>query len=148
MSINKIMLIGNCAADPKIMTTQDGREIASFSLGTSEYWKNKQGEKQQKTEWHKVVCFSQGLTGIIKSYVKKGSKLYVEGKIQTRKYKDKDGIEKYVTEVVLQGFDATLQLLDSKKQVDQHNQDKANAYQKDEWKQVEENFELDDSVPF
>jgi single-strand DNA-binding protein len=96
MSINKVILIGNVGTDPEIRNTNDGREIASFSLATSESWKDKNsGEKKEKTEWHRLVVFSQGLVGIVKNYVKKGSKLYIEGQLQTRKWTDKDGADKY-----------------------------------------------------
>ena len=115
MSINKVILVGNVGQDPEIRTTGDGREIASFSLATSESWKDKStDEKRDKTEWHRLVIFSQGLVGIAKSYVKKGTKLYIEGSLQTRKWTDKDGVEKYTTEVVLQNFNSTLQIIDSK----------------------------------
>ena len=114
MSINKVILIGNVGGDPEIRNTNDGREIASFSLATSESWKDKNtGEKKEKTEWHRLVIFSQGLVGIVKSYVKKGSKLYIEGQLQTRKWTDNNGVEKYTTEIVLQNFNSTLQILDS-----------------------------------
>tara|TARA_R110000772_G_scaffold39943_1_gene93700 strand:- start:954 stop:1367 length:414 start_codon:yes stop_codon:yes gene_type:complete len=112
MSINKAILIGNLGKDPEIRTTGDGREIASFSLATSESWKDKNsGEKKEKTEWHNVVVFSAGLVNIIKNYVKKGSKLYLEGSLQTRKWTDKQGVDKYSTEIVLQNFNSTLQIL-------------------------------------
>jgi single-strand DNA-binding protein len=115
MSINKVILVGNVGQEPEIRTTQDGREIASFSLATSESWKDKNsGEKKEKTEWHRIVVFSAGLAGIVKSYVKKGSKLYIEGALQTRKWTDKDGVEKYTTEILLQNFNSTLQILDSR----------------------------------
>jgi single-strand DNA-binding protein len=114
MSINKVILIGNVGTDPEIRNTNDGREIASFSLATSESWKDKNsGEKKEKTEWHRLVVFSQGLVGIVKNYVKKGSKLYIEGQLQTRKWTDKDGVDKYTTEIVLQNFNSTLQILNS-----------------------------------
>tara|TARA_R110000803_G_scaffold141465_2_gene207903 strand:+ start:88 stop:501 length:414 start_codon:yes stop_codon:yes gene_type:complete len=112
MSINKAILIGNLGKDPEIRTTGDGREIASFSIATSESWKDKNsGEKKEKTEWHNVVVFSAGLVNIIKNYVKKGSKLYLEGSLQTRKWTDKQGVDKYSTEIVLQNFNSTLQIL-------------------------------------
>jgi single-strand DNA-binding protein len=115
MSVNKVILVGNLGQDPEIRNTNDGREIATFSLATSEYWKDKSsGERRDKTEWHRVVVFSQGLVGIIKNYVKKGSKIYIEGQLQTRKWTDKDGVDKYTTEVILQNFNSSLQLLDSK----------------------------------
>ncbi len=114
MSINKVILVGNVGQDPEIRNTSDGREIASFSIATSESWKDKNsGEKKEKTEWHRLVVFSQGLVGIVKSYVKKGSKLYIEGQLQTRKWTDNSGVEKYTTEIVLQNYNSTLQILDS-----------------------------------
>ena len=115
MSINKVILVGNVGQEPEIRSTQDGREIASFSLATSESWKDKNtGEKKDKTEWHRIVIFSPGLVGIVKNYVKKGSKLYLEGSLQTRKWTDNQGIEKFTTEIVLQNFNSTLQILDSR----------------------------------
>ncbi|MFT6106111.1 MAG: single-strand DNA-binding protein [Rickettsiales bacterium] len=115
MSINKVILVGNVGSDPEIRNTNDGREIASFSIATSESWKDKNtGEKKEKTEWHRIVIFSSGLAGIVKSYVKKGSKLYIEGQLQTRKWTDNSGADKYTTEVILQNFNSTLQILDSR----------------------------------
>jgi single-strand DNA-binding protein len=113
MSINKVILVGNVGQDPEIRTTQDGREIANFSLATSESWKDKNsGEKKDKTEWHRIVIFSQGLVGIAKNYVKKGSKLYIEGALQSRKWTDNQGNEKTTTEIVLQNYSSVLQILD------------------------------------
>ena len=114
-SLNKVTLIGNVGNEPEIRSTQQGKEIASFSLATSDSWKDKAtGEKKEKTEWHRIVVFSDGLVNVIKNYIKKGSKLYLEGALQTRKWTDKDGIERYSTEVVLQAFDSTLIMLDGK----------------------------------
>lgn len=115
MSVNKVILVGNVGQDPEIRTTSDGREVASFSIATTDSWKDKgTGEKKDKTEWHRVVVFSQGLVGIVKNYVKKGSKLYIEGQLQTRKWTDNNGVDKYTTEVVLQNFNSTLQMLGSR----------------------------------
>lgn len=115
-SVNKVILVGNLGRDPEIRTTQDGREIANFSIATSESWKDRNtGERKEKTEWHRVVIFNEALVNVVKNYVKKGSKLYLEGSLQTRKWTDKDGHEKYTTEVVLQGFNAVLTMLDSKR---------------------------------
>jgi len=115
MAVNKVILIGNVGKDPEIRTMTNGNEVASFSLATTDTWKDKQtGEKKDKTEWHRIVVFSQGLVGVIKQYVKKGSKLYLEGSLQTRKWTDNQGAEKYTTEIVLQGFGAIMQMLDSK----------------------------------
>jgi single-strand DNA-binding protein len=116
MSVNKAIIIGNLGKDPEIRNTNDGKEIATFSLATSDTWKDKStGEKKTATEWHRIVVYSQGLVGIVKNYVKKGSKLYVEGQIKTKKWTDKSGVDKYTTEIVLQGFGGVIQLLDSKK---------------------------------
>ena len=114
-SVNKVILIGNLGADPEIRRTQDGRPIANLRVATSESWRDKAtGERKEKTEWHRVVIFSEGLCKIAEQYLKKGSKIYIEGQLQTRKYNDKDGVEKYSTEVVLQNFNSTLTMLDTR----------------------------------
>ena len=115
MSVNKVILLGNVGNDPKINKTQDGKKIATFSLATSEKWKNKNGEQQEKVQWHNIVVFSEGLVGIIEKYVKKGSKLFVEGSLQTRKWTGNDGQEKYTTEIALQGFNNKLEIIDNRK---------------------------------
>ena len=116
MSINRVILIGNVGQTPELRATVDGREIATLSLATSEHWYDKETkEKKEKTEWHRVVIFSQGLVNIVKKYVEKGTKLYVEGQIQTRKWTDNKGIDRYSTEIVLQNFNSVLQLLGSPK---------------------------------
>jgi len=113
--LNKVTLIGNLGQDPDIRQTSDGRELANLSLATTEKWKDKNtGEKREKTEWHRVVIFNQSLVAIIKNYVKKGSKLYVEGQLQTRKWTDNNGVDKYTTEIVLQNFNSTLLILSNK----------------------------------
>ncbi len=112
-SVNKVILVGNVGKDPEIRRTQDGRPIANLSLATSESWRDKAtGEKKEKTEWHRVVIFSEPLCKVVEQYVKKGSKLYIEGALQTRKWTDQSGVEKYSTEVVLQGFNGSLTMLD------------------------------------
>jgi single-strand DNA-binding protein len=114
-SVNKVILIGNLGADPEIRRTQDGRPIANLRIATSESWRDKAtGERKEKTEWHRVVIFNEGLCKIAEQYLKKGSKVYIEGALQTRKWTDKDGIEKYSTEVVLQGFNSQLTMLDGR----------------------------------
>jgi len=114
-SVNKVILIGNLGKDPEIRSMQSGDKVASFSIATSENWKDKTtGEKKEKTEWHRISCFNQGLVKVIESYVKKGSKVYIEGQLETRKWTDKDGQEKYSTEVVLRPFRGELTMLDSK----------------------------------
>lgn len=112
-SVNKVILVGNVGKDPEIRRTQDGRPIANLSLATSETWRDKStGERKEKTEWHRVVIFSEPLCKVVEQYVKKGSKLYIEGALQTRKWTDQSGAEKYSTEVVLQGFNGSLTMLD------------------------------------
>lgn len=114
-SVNKVILIGNLGADPEIKRTQDGRPIANLRIATSESWRDKNtGERREKTEWHRVVVFSEGLCKIIEQYVKKGSKVYIEGALQTRKWQDQSGADRYSTEVVLQGFNGVLTMLDSR----------------------------------
>ncbi|MGB5093940.1 MAG: single-stranded DNA-binding protein [Parvibaculum sp.] len=114
-SVNKVILIGNLGADPEIRRTQDGRPIANLRIATSESWRDKNsGERKEKTEWHRVVIFSEGLCKIAEQYLKKGSKVYIEGALQTRKWTDQSGVEKYSTEIVLQGFNAVLTMLDGK----------------------------------
>jgi single-strand DNA-binding protein len=114
-SVNKVILVGNLGKDPEIRRTQDGRPIANLSVATSETWRDKNtGERKEKTEWHRVVVFNEGLCKVIEQYLKKGSKVYLEGALQTRKWTDKDGHDKYSTEVVLQGFNSTLTMLDTR----------------------------------
>jgi single-strand DNA-binding protein len=112
-SVNKVILVGNLGADPEIKRTQDGRSIANLRLATSESWKDKAtGERKEKTEWHRVVIFNEGLAKVVEQYVKKGAKIYVEGQLQTRKWTDQAGVEKYSTEVVLNGYGGVLTMLD------------------------------------
>lgn len=145
-SLNKVILIGNLGRDPEIRSTNDGREIATLNLATSEHWKDRvTGEKKEKTEWHRVVVFNEGLTGVIKNYLKKGSKVYIEGSLQTRKWVDANGVEKYTTEVVLQNFNASLIILDSKNSENQSFPSNPQA------KNTNPNFDhsdLDDEIPF
>ena len=114
-SVNKVILVGNLGKDPEIRRTQDGRPIANLSVATSETWRDKAtGERKEKTEWHRVVIFNEGLAKVAEQYLKKGSKVYVEGALQTRKWTDQSGVEKYSTEVVLQGFNSNLTMLDGR----------------------------------
>jgi single-strand DNA-binding protein len=114
-SVNKVILIGNLGKDPEIRRTQDGRPIANLSIATSETWRDKAtGERKEKTEWHRVVIFNEGLCKVAEQYLKKGAKVYIEGALQTRKWTDQSGAEKYSTEVVLQGFNSTLTMLDGR----------------------------------
>ena len=109
--INKVILIGNLGADPEVRFSQAGKKIATMRLATTESWKDKAGERQERTEWHRVVCFSDGLSGIIEQYVKKGSKIYVEGQLRTRKWQDQSGQDRYTTEIVLDGFHGVMTML-------------------------------------
>lgn len=114
-SVNKVIIVGNVGKDPEVRTFQNGGRVASFSVATSESWKDKtSGERKERTEWHRVSVLNDALVGIVEKYVKKGTKLYLEGQMETRKYQDKDGAEKYTTEVVLRPYRGELTLLDSK----------------------------------
>ena len=112
-SVNKVILVGNLGKDPEVRHTQDGRPIVNLSVATSENWRDKQtGERKERTEWHRVVIFNEGLCRVAEQYLKKGSKAYIEGQLQTRKWQDQSGQDKYSTEVVLQGFNSQLTMLD------------------------------------
>lgn len=116
-SVNRAIIVGNLGKDPDVRRTNDGRPVVSFNVATSESWRDKNsGERKERTEWHRVVIFSEGLCKIAEQYLKKGSKVYVSGPLQTRKW-EKDGVERYSTEIVLQGFGAELQFLDGKNSV-------------------------------
>jgi len=115
-SVNKVILVGNLGKDPEVRTFQNGGRVASFSIATSESWKDKtSGEKKEKTEWHRISVFNENLVGIVERYLKKGAKVYVEGQLETRKYTDKEGHEKYSTEVVLRPYRGELTMLDGKR---------------------------------
>mgnify|MGYP003142521048 FL=1 len=138
-SLNKVQLIGNLGNDPDIIN--EGK-IAKFSLATSESWNDKtSGEKMTKTEWHNIVVYNEGLVGVIQQYVKKGSKVYVEGQLQTRKWEDKDGATRYTTEVVLQGFNSTLIML-GEKNSSQPSSTSSNTPSTDT------STDIDDDIPF
>jgi single-strand DNA-binding protein len=114
-SVNKVILVGNLGKDPEIRRTQDGRPIANLRIATSETWRDKtSGERREKTEWHSVVIFNENLCKVAEQYLRKGSKVYVEGQLQTRKWQDQQGQERYSTEVVLQGFNGQLTMLDGR----------------------------------
>ena len=114
-SVNKVILIGNLGKDPEIRRTQDGRPIANLRVATTETWRDKaSGEKREKTEWHSVVIFNEGLCRVAEQYLKKGAKVYIEGQLQTRKWQGQDGQDRYSTEVVLQNFNGTLTMLDGR----------------------------------
>lgn len=142
-SVNKVILVGNVGKDPEMRNTQDGKKIANLSIATSESWKDKNsGDRKEKTEWHRVVIFNEPLAKIAEQYVKKGSKIYVEGSLQTRKWTDKDGGERYSTEIVLQAFNGTLTLLGDKPGSDDAAPAKPAA------KRPTLSEDLDDEIPF
>lgn len=145
-SINKVILVGNVGRDPEIRSTQDGKEIASITLATSESWKDKMsGERKERTEWHRIVVFADGLVNVIKNYVKKGSKLYIEGALQTRKWVDNTGNERYTTEIALQGFNSVLLMLDNNRSNSSGDSFSGND------NSSSSNFvaeEIDDEIPF
>ena len=114
-SVNKVILVGNVGQDPEVRQFQNGGQVCSFSLATSENWKDKNtGERREKTEWHRIAIFNEGLVRVVQSYVKKGSKLYIEGQLETRKWQDQNGVDKYTTEVVLRGYGGNLTMLDGR----------------------------------
>ncbi|WP_068081614.1 single-stranded DNA-binding protein [Polycladidibacter stylochi] len=114
-SVNKVILVGNLGADPEVRRTQDGRPIVNLRIATSESWRDRAtGERRERTEWHRVVVFNEGLAKVAEQYLRKGSKVYIEGQIQTRKWQDQSGQDRYSTEIVLQGFNSTLTMLDGR----------------------------------
>ena len=153
-SVNKVILLGNLGKDPDIRSMQSGKKMASFSIATSKRWKDKNTQEQkEKTSWHNIVVFNEGLVDVIEKYVKKGSKIYVEGELSTRKYQDKEGNDRYTTEVVLQGYNSTLTMLGSNSS-NTSSQESQISSQKDD--QIDSNFEstasdssnTDDDIPF
>jgi single-strand DNA-binding protein len=141
--LNKAIIIGNLGADPEIRSTQDGKEIATLKVATSETWKDRNGERQKKSEWHRVVIFSEGLVKVAKNYLRKGSKVYIEGKITTRKWQDKEGKDQYSTEIVLQGFNAVLVMLENNKDHDTASQETPTSYA-----QAPAVDDLNEEIPF
>jgi single-strand DNA-binding protein len=147
-SVNKVILVGNAVRDPEVRHAQAGKPVVNLTIATSESWRDKAtGERKEKAEFHRVVIFSEGLAKIAEQYIKKGSSVYIEGQLQTRKWTDKDGVDKYSTEIVLQGFNATLTLLGGKP--DGTAERPANTEQEFK-KEVKQHFgrDLDDEVPF
>ncbi|AKQ42808.1 single-stranded DNA-binding protein [Aurantiacibacter atlanticus] len=113
-SLNKVMLIGNLGADPEIRSFQNGGKVANLRIATSETWKDRDGQRQERTEWHTVAIFSEGLVNVVENYLKKGAKVFIEGQLQTRKWQDQQGQDRYSTEIVLRGFNGTLTMLDGR----------------------------------
>ena len=146
-SLNKVLLIGRLGADPEIKQMVNGKSVARLSLATSQTWKDKNtGEKKEKTEWHRVVVFNEGLVNVVKQYLKKGAQVYIEGQLSTRKWKDeKSGQDKYSTEVIIQGYNSSLTMLGSGMKND--NSSQAIPNNSDEATQTQQN-DLDDEIPF
>ena len=149
-SLNKVLLIGRLGADPEIKQMVNGKSVARLSLATSQSWKDKTtGEKKEKTEWHRVVVFNEGLVNVIQQYLKKGAQIYVEGQMTTRKWKDEQsGQDKYSTEIVLQGYNSTLTMLDGKSKNESSNlvSENKSSLPNDDIQTV--NNDLDDEIPF
>ena len=146
-SLNKVLLIGRLGADPEIKQMVNGKSVARLSLATSQSWKDKNtGEKKEKTEWHRIVVFNEGLVNVVQQYLKKGAQIYVEGQISTRKWKDEaSGQDKYSTEVIIQGYNSSLTMLGGNSM--NENQGSQNLKSPDEGSQVPDN-DLDDEIPF
>ena len=154
-SVNKVILLGNLGRDPEIRSMQSGKKMASFSIATSKRWKDRNTQEQKEnTSWHNIVVFNEGLVDVIEKYIKKGSKIYVEGELSTRKYQDKDGNDKYTTEVVLQGYNSTLTMLDSRNSGSASIEEAPNSSSSDSKledtldSQLSDSQDLDDDIPF
>ena len=149
-SLNKVMLIGRLGADPEIKQMVNGKNVARLSLATSQSWKDKNsGERKEKTEWHRIVIFNEGLISVVQQYLKKGANVFVEGQLSTRKWKDESsGQDKYSTEIILQGYNSSLTMLDSRGKSDSQNlvSENKSSLPKDEMNQT--NSDLDDEIPF
>ena len=146
-SLNKVLLIGRLGADPEIKQMANGKNVARLSLATSQNWKDKNtGEKKQKTEWHRVVIFNEGLVNVVQQYLKKGSQVYIEGQLSTRKWRDEQsGQDKYSTEVVIQGYNSSLTMLGGRSENENINQS-SSSLTKDETQSASN--DLDDEIPF
>ena len=149
-SLNKVILIGRLGADPEIKQMTNGKNVARLSIATSDTWKDKNtGEKKEKTEWHRVVIFNEGLVNVVQQYVKKGAQVYIEGQLTTRKWKDeKAGIDKYSTEIVLQGFNSSFKILSSKNNQIENQQESTNEKSSPQNDENIPSSDLDDEIPF
>ena len=149
-SLNKVLLFGRLGADPEIIQMVNGKSVARLSLATSQSWKDKNtGEKKEKTEWHRIVVFNEGLVNVVQQYLKKGAQIYVEGQLSTRKWKDEQsGQDKYSTEIIIQGFNSSLTMLGGGgRGVQNENASKSISKNSDDVSQIEQN-DLDDEIPF
>ena len=149
-SLNKVLLIGRLGADPEIKQMVNGKSVARLSLATSQSWKDKTtGEKKEKTEWHRIVVFNEGLVNVVQQYLKKGAQVYIEGQLSTRKWKDeKSGQDKYSTEIIIQGYNSSLTMLGGgSRGIQNDNSSETISKNSDEASQIEQN-DLDDEIPF
>ena len=146
-SLNKVLLIGRLGADPEIKQMVNGKNVARLSLATSQSWKDKNtGEKKQKTEWHRVVIFNEGLVNVVQQYLKKGSQVYIEGQLSTRKWKDEQsGLDKYSTEIVIQGYNSSLTMLGGRSGIENNDQNTKSLTNNDA---PSTSTDLDDEIPF
>jgi len=149
-SLNKVLLIGRLGADPEIKQMVNGKNVARLSVATSQSWKDKSsGERKEKTEWHRVVIFNEGLVNVVQQYLKKGANIYVEGQISTRKWKDESsGVDKYSTEIVLQGYNSSLTMLDGKNKSENTNLVSENKSSLPNENTSQDVADLDDEIPF
>ena len=150
-SVNKVILLGNLGRDPEIRSMQSGSKMASFSIATSKRWKDKNTQEQkEKTSWHNIVVFGDGLVNIVEQYVKKGSKIYVEGELQTRKWQDQDGNDRYTTEVVLQGYNCNLTLLDTRNNTNKSSEitQEPSAANENTVSQTSDSEDSEEDIPF
>ena len=152
-SVNKVILLGRLGKDPEIRAMQNGSKLASFSIATSKRWKDKQTQEyKDKTEWHRIVAFGDGLVDIVEKYVKKGSQVYLEGELTTRKWQDKEGMDRYTTEIILQGYNSNLTLLDSRSSSSNientSTNENSSVGNKNEAQKIEADSEIEDDIPF
>ena len=149
-SLNKVQLIGRLGADPDIKQMVNGKSVARLSVATSQSWKDKSsGERKEKTEWHRIVIFNEGLVNVVQQYLKKGANIYIEGQLTTRKWKDESsGQDKYSTEVVLQGYNSSLTMLDGRSKTEGSNLVSENKSSLPKDSAPQENNDLDDEIPF
>ena len=148
-SLNKVLLIGRLGADPEIKQMVNGKSVARLSLATSQSWKDKNtGEKKEKTEWHRIVVFNEGLVNVVQQYLKKGAQIYVEGQLSTRKWKDEQsGQDKYSTEIIIQGYNSSLTMLGSSNNLQNESLSKPSKQSSDDVNQIKQD-DLDDDIPF
>ena len=148
-SVNKVILVGNLGRDPEVRAMQDNNSVVNLSVATSETWRDKNsGERRERTEWHRVVIFNERLADVAQKFLHKGSKVYLEGQLQTRKWQDQSGIDKYTTEVVLQRFRGELTMLDSRNDTGEQFSSAANSKIKNNDVEGVSNSDLDDEIPF